>query len=160
MLYHVGGRLSRISAFQNRELRKAFHLRPTRLELGNNFVVLFFRKMFFGEVTYESFFGFTVSSKEGGEFMGTSKESHAPSRHQRVFDLRHKRSFTAMFGCQLKQHAVTGRRYQQRRKQDSLFHRLMILIRENSQEFQDGGRVTNFNSLAILQLFQHSINDI
>jgi hypothetical protein len=65
-----------------------------------------------------------------------------------------------VLGHQLQQRSIAGYGEQQHGEENLLFHGLMILIAKNSQEFQYGDHVENFNALALVQFPEHRIDDV
>jgi len=146
--------------FQTREIRKLLSLGATRYEPRSNLSVLFSRETTLRELAYDRLFSLAVISEKAGKLVRTVEESHPASGQQCFFNLMCERPLTAVLGYQLMQWTIPGCGKEQRWKEDSLFHSLMVLIRERSQEFQYGLYVANFNALTVLQFLEHSIHDV
>src|SRR4029077_16964997 len=109
------------------------------------------RKAAFCEFTDNGFFFVAVMPEQCRKMPRTSVESHSSSGNQSFLNLNNERLLATVFGDRLTQCCFVRRCIEQNREKDFLLHKLVVLISEKPQKFQDSRHVGNFDSETILQ---------
>jgi hypothetical protein len=113
-----------------------------------------------GEVSDEDFFFVTVMAQERGEMTRATEEGHSSSGNESFLYFNNERPLVTVFGNELAERRFIRRCIEQDGEEDLLLHHLMILISEKPQEPEDGRHIGNFDPETILQLLEHSIDDV